>query len=301
MMGKDGGSLMVIVAQLNIPFSALFTSLLFKDSTYHFLQKIGIAIIMVGVFIAIVLPVIVNWIKNGASISNSKSDNNVLFGVFLFIIGCIITVLERMYYQYLLNEKSVNLKIKRYTKRFFKSNSKIYNPFNIFTFGFYTCLFEFILNLIVMFPIYYFFIHNYNNFNEFIHSMNIAFNNILFSKDRYGALIYFTYCFVSYIWLMLRLACVKYINADITFFANALAFPFCTLVFVFPFLSFILPEQKPITVYDIISIFILFIGLICYGIGERREKLKKLKLEETTKTVDSCAIIGDNKVVTTIN
>ena len=85
--------------------------------------------------------------------------------------------------------------------------------------------------------------------------------------DNYCSIQYF-----SYIWLQLRLICVQYINADITFFANAFAFPFCTMVFALPFMKFLIPEQSQLTIYHIISIIILFFGLIVYGIGERKNK-----------------------------
>ncbi|KAG2385578.1 hypothetical protein C9374_003393 [Naegleria lovaniensis] len=284
-MGKNSGTLMVLLAQMNIPLSVLCTLLIFKEK-YNTLQWCGVVCILLGIFIVVILPYLVSLRE-----STIEGGSSSLFYACIFVVSCFFSVGQRMYEMYILKraikkhrstrKNVVNSSLKRMVnensnlKRMVNENSHIpmesHVPLNVYTLGFYERIYELILNTLIMFPLYYFFITQYESLNSFIHDMNMAFNNVLFG-ERQGWITVVVFNIFSYIWLQLRLLCVQYINADITFFANAFAFPFCTLVFALPFMKFIIPEQSSITAYHIVSIVVLFIGLVLYGIGERRRK-----------------------------
>nr|CAG4716934.1 unnamed protein product [Naegleria fowleri] len=302
-MGKNSGTLMVLLAQMNIPLSVLCTLFIFKVK-YNALQWCGVVCILLGIFIVVILPYLVVLARDEVQQEQQQhsSTRPSLIYAGIFVLSCFFTVGQRMYEMYLLkrtnkrnnyfmnntheqnkrntisqNVNDTHEKRKRNTiSRNTCKDPSINVPLNVYTLGFYERIYELILNTILMFPLYYFFINQYDSFNSFIHDMNIAFNNVLFG-ERQGWITIVIFNINSYIWLQLRLLCVKYINADITFFANAFAFPFCTLVFALPFMKFIIPEQSPITPYHIVSIVVLFIGLVLYGIGERRSNKDGLR------------------------
>ena len=89
-MGKSSGSFMVVLAQINIPLSVLFTILIFKFK-YNKLQWIGVSLILLGIFIVVILPYLVNRNFGGVN----------LFYSMIFLLSCLFSVGQRMYEQYL--------------------------------------------------------------------------------------------------------------------------------------------------------------------------------------------------------
>ena len=308
-MGKGSGTLMVVLAQINIPLSVLCTLLIFRVR-YNMLQWCGVACILLGIFIVVILPLIVQAIVNSEEHGKEQGtiwNGRTLFYGGIFVLSCFFSVGQRVYEQYLFrkislkqrertveeekvksiqsillgnNNNSINSTSNNYSeqeengskhKKLMNKKRFKHAPLNVYTLGFYERVYELGLNTLVMFPVYYIFINQYSDVNQFILGMNVAFNNVLFG-DRQGWVTVVVFNFFSYVWLQLRLLCVKYINADITFFANAFAFPFCTLIFALPFMKFLISEQSTITPYHIVAIIVLFIGLLLYGVGERRNK-----------------------------